>query len=353
MKFNKYEKESTYIESENVVPPSDIVTYNELRSAYDLFRMKEEDVLDIQPDFQREFVWNNASQTRFIDSLIKQLPIPSMCFSYDYETEKWSVIDGLQRISTIIRFLDDDNWKLADLDDISPVIRGKKVKKIKEDDYLYKRVQNISLPITVVRYDTSKPEHYRYLFTIFHRLNTGGVKLTNQEIRNAIFNGPLNQLLIKLNDENKTWRKITKAKKNKSYRYKYEELILRFLAFQENLDGYNGNLTSFLNDFMRENKNSIDNGNRQKVFTRTMSIMNKLYDYDLDLKHSVTVIETLMYAIGKNIDTVAKYEIKDLVAGYNKVIKDKSLSKDSIKINLSSKDKFKERLYNAQNNILK
>lgn len=104
---------------------------------------------------------------------------------------------------------------------------------------------------------------------------------------------------------------------------------------------------------MRENKNSIDNGNRQKVFTRTMSIMNKLYDYDLDLKHSVTVIETLMYAIGKNIDTVAKYEIKDLVAGYNKVIKDKSLSKDSIKINLSSKDKFKERLYNAQNNILK
>lgn len=213
MKFNKYEKESTYIESENVVPPSDIVTYNELRSAYDLFRMKEEDVLDIQPDFQREFVWNNASQTRFIDSLIKQLPIPSMCFSYDYETEKWSVIDGLQRISTIIRFLDDDNWKLADLDDISPVIKGKKVKKIKEDDYLYKRVQNISLPITVVRCDTSKPEHYRYLFTIFHRLNTGGVKLTNQEIRNAIFNGPLNQLLIKLNDENKTWRKITKAKK--------------------------------------------------------------------------------------------------------------------------------------------
>ena len=71
----------TFFESDSVeVPPSDIVAYNELRSCADLFRMYREGILEIQPEFQRQIVWNNFAQTRFIDSLVKQLPIPSMCF---------------------------------------------------------------------------------------------------------------------------------------------------------------------------------------------------------------------------------------------------------------------------------
>ena len=87
------------------VPPSDIVAYDELRSCADLFRMHEQGILEIQPHFQREVVWKGTDQTRFIDSLIKQLPIPSMCFALDHKAQRWIVIDGLQRISTIVRFL--------------------------------------------------------------------------------------------------------------------------------------------------------------------------------------------------------------------------------------------------------
>jgi uncharacterized protein with ParB-like and HNH nuclease domain len=67
--------------------------------------MFKQGILNIQPEFQREIVWKGPAQTRFIDSLIKQLPIPSLCFSLDYKTQRWQVIDGLQRMASIIRFL--------------------------------------------------------------------------------------------------------------------------------------------------------------------------------------------------------------------------------------------------------
>lgn len=69
--------------SEN--PPSDIVAYNELRSCADLFRLKKQGLLDLNPEFQRNFVWSPLVQSRFIDSLVKGLPIPSMCFAHDWK----------------------------------------------------------------------------------------------------------------------------------------------------------------------------------------------------------------------------------------------------------------------------
>ena len=110
----------------------------------------------IQPEFQRDFAWNSSYQTRFIDSLIKQLPIPSLCFSYDAKQQKWLVIDGLQRISTIIRFLSGDDWKLSKLDDIEPRISGVSAATIKAENDLsefYTRVENSTIPITVLRCD--------------------------------------------------------------------------------------------------------------------------------------------------------------------------------------------------------
>ncbi|HGY1053571.1 TPA: DUF262 domain-containing protein, partial [Aeromonas salmonicida subsp. pectinolytica] len=109
------EEDGLFFEDESdQQPPSDIVAYNELRSCADLFRMYDNGILEISPDFQRDSVWKAAGQTRFIDSLIKQLPIPSMCFSLDYKTQKWQVIDGLQRMSAIIKFLDNKkDWRLS------------------------------------------------------------------------------------------------------------------------------------------------------------------------------------------------------------------------------------------------
>ena len=83
-------EEQTFEESDSFeLPPSEIVAYNELRSCVDLFRIYRGGILDIRPGFQREIVWTLPAQTRFIDSLVKQLPIPSMGFSLDYKAQKW------------------------------------------------------------------------------------------------------------------------------------------------------------------------------------------------------------------------------------------------------------------------
>jgi len=117
-KIEQFEDESFWMNDNNDQPPPDVFAFSESRSCADLFRMYKQGSLDIQPEFQRDIVWNNSDQTRFIDSLIKQLPIPSLCFSYDPQQQKWLVIDGLQRISTIIRFLKGDDWNLAKIDDV-------------------------------------------------------------------------------------------------------------------------------------------------------------------------------------------------------------------------------------------
>lgn len=255
--LEKLEKQIQYEEDYADVPPPDIVAYNELRSCADLFRMHEQQILEIQPEFQRDIVWQGPDRTRFIDSLIKQLPIPSMCFALDHKRQKWIVIDGLQRISTIVRFLEGGDWKLSKLNDIDPNIAGKSVAAIKTSDtslhHYYSRVENLSIPITVLRCDFSKKTHMEYLFTIFHRLNTGGMKLNNQEIRNCIYGGPFNNLLKEL-DNYSAWRRLNKMRTGQIYRFTKQELILRFFAFSDRHTQYAGHLAKFLNTYMHENK---------------------------------------------------------------------------------------------------
>ncbi|MCP4348580.1 MAG: DUF262 domain-containing protein [Desulfobacterales bacterium] len=105
LELEKLEKQLQQTDDIDKTPPSDIVSFNELRSCADLLRMYDAGQLNIQPEFQRDVVWSNSMQTRFVDSLIKQLPIPSMCISLDYKTQERLVIDGLQRISSILFFL--------------------------------------------------------------------------------------------------------------------------------------------------------------------------------------------------------------------------------------------------------
>jgi hypothetical protein len=139
------------------IPPPDIVAYNELRSCADLYRLHASGKLEIKPDFQRDVVWKNDDQTRFVDSLVKQLPIPSMCFSLDYKTQSWKVIDGLQRMSSIIRFLGPAAWKLSDLSDIHPGLRRATNVALREGEpdqqRLFSLVEDVSIPITVIRCD--------------------------------------------------------------------------------------------------------------------------------------------------------------------------------------------------------
>ena len=309
--LEKLEEETFYEDNYGEMPPTDIVAYNELRSCADLFRMQEQKILDISPEFQREVVWNPASQTRFIDSLIKQLPIPSMCFAQDYKAQKWIVIDGLQRISTISKFLQGGDWTLSVLDDIDKNLAGKSVSAIKtsktELHQYYTRVENLSIPITVLRCDFKKRNHMEFLFTIFHRLNTGGTKLNNQEIRNCIYGGEFNNLL-KLLDKNRQWRTLNRmVKSESSYRFTKQEIILRFFSFYARREKYDGRLARFLNNYMHEHRFPNDEfvQTQTELFNRTVEqIASKLFDGKSPGKLSITILEALMIGIAINLSVV-------------------------------------------------
>lgn len=306
-------EEQTFTEDDSFeVPPPDVIAYNELRSCADLYRLAREGLLEIHSDFQREIVWNKPAQTRFIDSLVKQLPIPSMCFSFDYKTERWQVIDGLQRMSTIVRFLSGDKWTLSAVPDIDPSIAGTHV-----PDFLpttpgdnlelhkyYRRIENFTLPITVIRCDSSNPKHMEYVFTIFHRLNTGSTKLNNQEIRNCIYSGAFNDLLVEL-DQNEIWLKLNGRSSTDGDRYRGRELILRLFAFQDCYQHYKGRLAAFLNEYMQawRQPDSEFLAAKKELFDRTVRIVGlSIFKGRPHGNVRLSVLEATLVGVACNLD---------------------------------------------------
>lgn len=346
----KLEDESFYEDDSEQQPPSDVIAYNELRSCSDLVRMYKEGTLDIQPDFQRDIVWNPSAQTRFIDSLIKQLPIPSMCFSFDYQSQEWQVIDGLQRMTSIIRFLSDPSWQLSALDDIDKKISGVRVSEFhkqqkSELNNYFKRVQNLTIPVTVIRCDHSKVSHMEYLFTIFHRLNSGGTRLNNQEIRNCIFSGEFNNLLKELN-ENEKWQEIAGLHTKNTNRFRYIELILRFYSFYEHKGKYKGTLSKFLNAYMKANRhlNNVKLEEKKEIFIRTVNLIWDKILSNRPARLGSSLLESLLYGVAKNIDALEKESEDQLLKKFEILKQDESLSTDFLSGGLARKEKVDARL---------
>jgi hypothetical protein len=346
------EEAATFEEDDgNSVPPGDIVAYNELRSCADIFRMYRQGVLDISPEFQRDVVWPSAAQTRFIDSLVKQLPIPSMCFALDYRQGKWIVIDGLQRISSIVRFLSGKDWKLSRLDDIDPALSGLHVSSISDPEsknhHFYAKVENLTIPITVLRCDLSKRTHEEFLFTIFHRLNTGGMKLNNQEIRNCIYGGSLNNFL-KSSDQYPKWRKLNRMKSGSNYRFTKQELILRFFAFHDCLEKYDGHLAKFLNAYMSRNKNPGDTFLAEKdvLFKASVDkIVDDCLEGGIPRKVSTTFLEAVLVGIGRNLTAGTLTE--NAMSAYHELSKHTEFGEDALSEGLSKKNRVISRLQAA------
>jgi len=352
------EDEATFVteDREQPIPPDNVVAYNELRSCADLNRMFVSGKLEIQPDFQREVVWKLPERTRFIDSLVKQLPIPSMCFSLDIKTQKWKVIDGLQRMDTITSFLGTAEMKLADPDDVHPALRGKKNTTLRhgtdEERRLYSSVEDISIPITVIRCDYELESHMAYLFTIFNRLNSGGVRLNNQEIRNCIYSGPFNDALKVFDKGDAHWRLVRSRIWGSMDRFRSIEVLLRALAFSERLDQYDGNLARFLNDYMHANRrldqqalSSLD----RKLAFMSASTAEVLSDLPAG-KKSLVIIEGILVGLLMNRPVIEELgeERKVFLRERAKRLLEQTEFSSGARYALSSAQTVRERLHAAE-----
>ena len=335
-----------------VIPPPDIVAFNEQRSCADIYRMYEKDQLDINPDFQRGEVWSPRAQTLFVDSLMKQLPIPSMCICLDINTQKRIVIDGLQRITTIVKFLKpSSSWKLSDVEDVDPRIANKAVADIKNNaPFLYETLENLSIPITVLRCDLSKKEHMEYLFQIFYRLNSGGNKLYNQEIRNCIYSGPFNDLLKQLAVSQEWLEYSGKTEKQVlSGRFANEERILRFFAFYSAYNDYKGRLAGFLNKFMGDNRYLTEKeiGIYAELFERTLRLINPYLSSIGYISKSKNLTDALLVGVAKSISILETKSSDELEAMFRDLTAEPEFAEDSVKEDLGGTSKVKNRIEKA------
>lgn len=348
--LERAEEEQSSADESDETPPSDIVAFNELRSCADLHRLYDARQLEVKPEYQRDVVWSSSSQTRFIDSLAKQLPIPSMCISLDYKTDKRQVVDGLQRMSSIIRFLSDDQWRLSNLDDIDKKIANKTVEYIKRElPNIYSRVENTTIPVTVLRCDLSKRSHQEYLFTIFHRLNTGGLKLTNQEIRNCIFTGDFNNMLKEIVSTD-TYRNLMSIDDSKKYRFSNEELVLRIISFADDHADYKGPLSKYLNSTMSRFKNA-EAKSLGAVKTRFIEVMEYTYKTILNEEPfprlSKATVEAIFVGVMRNYGDLQRQPAKAVREKYLALRRDPLFSVEALKEGLAATESVKSRLDRA------
>jgi hypothetical protein len=230
---------------------------------------------NLAPDFQRKSgIWTDGAQSRLIESILIRIPLPAFYIDAS-DDEKWVVVDGLQRLSTLKRFVVDDNLRLSDLEFLKS-LEGKTYSQLPRT--FQRRIEETQ--VTVYLIEPSTPPEVK--FNIFKRINTGGLPLSLQEIRHALNQGEATRFLKKLADSDEF--KVATDESVRDERMGDREFVLRFLAFV--LVPYtqyrSKDFDSFLNDRMAEMNKMTPQQllNLQNLFSRAMQAAYVIFERD-------------------------------------------------------------------------
>lgn len=232
------------------------------------------------PAFQRNYVWDRKRASRFIESLMLGLPVPQI-FLYQMERNKYSVIDGQQRLLTIYFFVKqrfprsgkrtflrkvfDENGNIPDnILSNNEYFQDFKLQFAKQENGAPHPLNNKKyhmldvsqrssfdlMPIRCMSIRQNKPEDTGSIYEIFSRLNTGGLNLSPQEIRGCLYTSPFYDMLYSLNS-NEKWRELV-GKKEEDDKFRDVEVLLRSFALFYGEKSYTGSMVQFLNRFSKD-----------------------------------------------------------------------------------------------------
>lgn len=204
--------------------------------------------IDVSPHYQRRDRWTTDKQSALIESFLLNVPVPPIYLSED-DYGQYSVIDGKQRLTAIEEFLS-GNLRLRGLKKF-PELEGSRFKDLPA------QLQNALTVRPYIRVTTLlKQTDVSLKYEVFLRLNTGGDKLKDQEIRNVAYSGPLNDLLFSLS-ELPFLRDRLKIVNEKSAAYRNMddvEHVLRFFTLHERWQATGGSLSVAMDDFMAQHR---------------------------------------------------------------------------------------------------
>lgn len=205
------------------------------------------------PPFQRNYVWNQNKASKFIESLLLGLPVPGIFLYKEEESQAMLIIDGYQRLESLRSFYKGIfRKKKFVLTEVVSALVGRSYDDLPEN--LQRKLDDTLLHATVIKADDPEEKNYDAVYLIFERLNTGGINLSPQEIRNCVSHGDLQSRLLELST-NATVKELLKID---STRKKDQEVILRLAALTLGHKSYTGNMKQFLNAFMYKNRSFPD-----------------------------------------------------------------------------------------------
>lgn len=270
-------------------------------------RLNHEEI-DLNPDFQRNaMLWDRKKMSRLIESILLKLPLPVFYFDVS-DPDKWIVVDGLQRLSTLKRFVVDKNLRLFNLEFLKELNN----KNYEELDRSLKRVIDETQVITY-QIEAQTPKDVRY--SIFNRINTGGLSLNTQEIRQALNQkGQAVSFLAELCNSETFKRVVGISPKRMADR----ELALRYIAFNLLKDDKIklADMSKFLDDAM-EALDAIEDPAERKIieenFQSSLEFSETIYGENHKFSRAI-VFESFKKTLNRSlfdIITICLGEIKN------------------------------------------
>lgn len=291
----------------------------------EIINMYKDREIIISPEYQRAFRWDEQRQSDFIESILLGIPFPSI-FVATNPDGKWELIDGLQRVSTVLAFfneLKDENGDPYPKNGLELVegslIKGLKGITIATLPLEYKlQIKRTPCRVEIIL----KESEFKMRYELFKRLNTGGEGLSRQEIRNCIFRGldsRYSNFVAELSN-NEIFREIVNISTLNEEMMYYEELVLRYLTLKNKGTRYaQANIQDYMDDYLesqcREFNESIVNSDRQ-LFENIMNVLKGLkekYIFKLGRRYFTTsMYDAIMLSLSEESANLSQINIDEL-----------------------------------------
>ena len=298
-------------------------------SVKELLSMVNDGLINIAPDYQRQFRWDDERQSSLIESLFLGIPVPSLFMATNADGT-WELIDGVQRVSTMICFAGDDK--------VREMVNAKHVEALKLKglsklvNFNDKRFSDLPIGVqnkfklTSIKVTTlSDKSDKNVRFDLFERLNRGGINLTPQEIRSCVYRGGFNDFLKELSQDT-NFKECVHLSENQENDGTREELVLRFFAYLYDLDSFEHSVKDFLNNYMSKADKNFNYSKNDKLFREVFRVLNEALPIGISKGRKNTPLNLFeAVSVGAALAYLDKGKIN--VSGIEDWLKDKELLK--------------------------
>ncbi len=287
-----------------------------------MYRDKE---IIISPEYQRAFRWDQQRQSDFIESILLGIPFPSI-FVATNPDGKWELIDGLQRVSTVLSFfneLKDENGNSYPKNGLK-LVEGSMLKGLKDITIETLPLEyKLQIKRTPCRVEIIlKESEFKMRYELFKRLNTGGEGLSRQEIRNCIFRGLDSRYSEFVSDlsQNDIFRDIVNISVASEEKMYYEELVLRYLTLKNKGTRYSqANIQDYMDEYLESQCKEFDDEKIQAdkvLFSKIMELLESLKDeniFKLGKRYFTTsMYDAIMLSLSDNSIELEELDIEEL-----------------------------------------